>query len=89
MLLEYKNANTAIQKIRRKGTKVSANNPLVDCLKIPGDILYVLEGDCAKGTMRDARKRANKTVAKEVGKQHCKNGQIRPFPQLEKNKKAN
>jgi len=39
-----------------RGTKrISAANKLKDCLKTPGEILYILEGDSAGGTLNQAR----------------------------------
>ncbi len=39
-----------------RGTKrISAANKLKDCLKSPGEVLYILEGDSAGGTLNQAR----------------------------------
>ena len=35
--------------------KISAANKLKDCQKSPGDVLYILEGDSAAGTLNQAR----------------------------------
>ena len=42
-------------KSARSGKRVSSGNKLQDCEKIPGDVLYIVEGDSAEGTLKQIR----------------------------------
>jgi len=50
-------------KSARSGRRVSAGNKLVDCEKSPGDVLFIVEGDSAGGTIKQAQVRNRKTEA--------------------------
>jgi DNA gyrase subunit B len=54
-LLEAKAIQTAAKVLRTKKVRVSADNPLKDCINIPGETLYILEGDSAGGTLKQIR----------------------------------
>jgi len=66
-LSESKILNSASKKLKRK-TIVSAENPLVDCRRRPGDILYILEGDSAGGTLKKFRDRNTEAIFPLSGK---------------------
>lgn len=54
--IESKLKQKIVKKISRTtGQFVSAKNKLRDCINRPGDILYILEGDSALGTLKQAR----------------------------------
>jgi len=38
-----------------KSKRISSDNKLLDCIKKPGDVLYIVEGDSAQAVIRDAR----------------------------------
>ena len=40
---------------RKRNTKISAKSKLCDAIKIPGEILYIVEGDSALGTIKQIR----------------------------------
>ena len=42
-------------KSARSNRRVSAGNKLKDCQKIPGEVLYIVEGDSAGGTIKNIR----------------------------------
>jgi DNA gyrase subunit B len=47
---------TKITKTSKKYKKqTSAENKIKDCMKIPGEVLYILEGDSALGTLKQIR----------------------------------
>ena len=52
--LHQKIISTA-SKSGRSGKRVSTGNKLKDCEKTPGDVLYIVEGDSAEGTLKQAR----------------------------------
>ena len=54
-LLESKLIQTAAKVLKTKKTRVSSDNPLKDCAKVPGKILYLLEGESAEGTLKQIR----------------------------------
>jgi DNA gyrase subunit B len=54
-LLEAKSIQTAAKVLKTKKTRVSSDNPLKDCAKVPGKTLYLLEGDSAEGTLKQIR----------------------------------
>lgn len=54
-LIERKSLKKLNKKSKTKKTRVSSKNPLVDCLKIPGKTLWVLEGDSAMGGLLQIR----------------------------------
>ena len=55
LLLESKSIQTAAKILKTKKTRVSSDNPLKDCAKVPGKILYLLEGESAEGTLKQIR----------------------------------
>ena len=55
LLLEAKSIQTAAKVLKTKKTRVSSDNPLKDCAKVPGKTLYLLEGDSAEGTLKQIR----------------------------------
>lgn len=55
-------------KSARSSKRVSTGNKLRDCEKIPGDIIYIVEGDSAEGTMKQARNTKNEAIYPLRGK---------------------
>lgn len=43
------------KKLNKSFKKISFENKLRDCKKIPGDVLYLLEGDSADGTLKEIK----------------------------------
>jgi len=66
-LSEAKSLNSASRKLKRK-TIVSVENPLQDCRNRPGDILYILEGDSAGGTLKKFRDKDTEAIFPLSGK---------------------
>lgn len=57
-IIDQKTLKKAAKKVTKK-SRVSSTNPLKDCLKIPGEILYIMEGESADGTLdRDKKTEA-------------------------------
>ena len=57
-LIDRKNLKKASKKISRSRGRVTAKNPLRDCLNTPGETLWLLEGESAMGNrlqIRDTR----------------------------------
>lgn len=57
-----------LSKILKVQKRVSTNNPLKDCKKTPGDILYILEGDSAEGTLKQIRDANTQAILPVNGK---------------------
>lgn len=66
-ILDRKTIKKAAKKVQRK-KRVSAENPLKDCLQTPGKILYVMEGESADGTLGDIRDRNTEAILPVSGK---------------------
>ena len=49
-------------KSARSGRRVSAGNKLKDCHKIPGDVLYIVEGDSAGGTLKQINNKDTEAI---------------------------
>ncbi len=54
-LKSEKSLQKAAKTLKTKKVRVSTENPLKDCVKIPGNTLYILEGDSAGGTLKQIR----------------------------------
>jgi len=54
-LLEDKITKKIINTSKNNGKRISNNNKLRDCQKTPGDVLYIVEGDSADGTLMAVR----------------------------------
>ncbi|MFW6243115.1 MAG: toprim domain-containing protein [bacterium] len=44
-----------ISSVKKFNKRVSSDNKLRDCEKIPGEILYIVEGDSADGSLKEAK----------------------------------
>lgn len=55
-IIAERSMKRAAKKIKKSNKKrVSADNPLKDCRKTPGDVLYLLEGESADGPLSQIR----------------------------------
>lgn len=67
-LLESKQVRQASKVLRNTSSRVSTDNPLKDCEQTPGDILYILEGDSAEGTLKEVRDAKTQAIFPVNGK---------------------
>lgn len=67
-LVEFKQMRQASKFLKTVGTRVSTSNPLKDCEQTPGDILYILEGDSAEGTLKEVRDAKTQAILPVNGK---------------------
>lgn len=67
-ILSHKQSQIASKVLKNKRVRVSAKNPLSDCKKTPGKILYILEGDSAGGTLKSVRDEQTEAVLPVDGK---------------------
>lgn len=67
-LLSYRKLKAASKLIKPRGKRVSSDNPLKDCIQIPGKILYLLEGDSAEGTLKAVRDSNTEAILPVNGK---------------------
>lgn len=67
-ILAEKKAALISKKARKSSKRVGADNPLKDCMKSPGEILYIVEGDSALGTLDDIRDNMTEAVYPLSGK---------------------
>lgn len=67
-ILNQKKIINATRVLQNKRIRVSSDNPLSDCKIIPGEILYILEGDSASGTLKNIRNIKTEAVLPIDGK---------------------
>lgn len=68
ILIERKTMKKISKKTSKKKNRVSAKNPLKDCLSIPGNTFWVLEGESAAGTLMQIRDNKTEGVFPLTGK---------------------
>ncbi|RLA79079.1 MAG: hypothetical protein DRG78_13680 [Epsilonproteobacteria bacterium] len=68
LIISAKNSSKAVKSLRRKSNRVSSENPLKDCLRTPGEILYILEGESAAGPLKDIRDIKTEAILPVTGK---------------------
>jgi DNA gyrase/topoisomerase IV subunit B len=73
-----------VSKSARSGRRVSAGNKLKDCQKSPGDVLYIVEGDSAGGTLKQITLKQTEAVYPLKGK--VLNVESATLEKIEKNK---
>ena len=68
--IEEEKSNKKLSKLIKntRGKRVSSDNPLKDCKNMPGDILYMLEGDSAEGTLKSIRDSEKEAILPVNGK---------------------
>lgn len=67
-IVESKQLRAASKHLKTIGTRVSTDNPLKDCEMTPGEILYILEGDSAEGTLKQVRNSKTQAILPVNGK---------------------
>lgn len=67
-IIDFKQAKQVSKVLKSIGTRVSTSNPLKDCEKTPGEILYILEGDSAEGTLKEVRDAKTQAILPVNGK---------------------
>lgn len=67
-ILQKKSLKKAAKKISKKKSRVTADNPLADCLNTPGNILYIMEGESADGTLKSIRDNSTEAIMPISGK---------------------
>jgi len=67
-IAERKSFSKAARKMSKKKKRISAQDGFKDCLDTPGDILYVMEGKSADGSLSQIRKRQSEAILPISGK---------------------
>lgn len=65
---DIKKASKKLSKNKKKTSRVSSDNPLVDCYKIPGETLFIMEGKSADGTLGAIRNPETEAILPVSGK---------------------
>lgn len=67
-IIETLNIKKVSKVLKNKRKRLSTENPIKDCINIPGDVLYILEGDSAGGTLQQIRDIYKEAIFPLVGK---------------------
>jgi len=67
-IAERKNFSKAAKQVSKKKKRISAQDGFKDCAQSPGDILYIMEGKSADGSLSQIRKRDIEAILPISGK---------------------
>jgi DNA gyrase subunit B len=67
-IMERRSLKRVTKVIKKKKKRISADNGFKDCLNTPGDILYIMEGKSADGSLSQIRNKRTEAILPISGK---------------------